>query len=66
MKRARMCGRVGVLGREMAQTHVKIAEQSMRIDWLSDRVERIERRLDLVEALRWVNSGMINAVRVPA
>jgi len=42
--------RVGALERELAQIHVKIAEQSERIDRLTDRVERIERRLDLAEA----------------
>jgi len=42
--------RVGAIEREGAQIHVKIAEQSERIDRLTDRVERIERRLDLAEA----------------
>jgi predicted nucleic acid-binding Zn-ribbon protein len=42
--------RVGSLEREMSQVHVKLAEQSTRIDRLGDRVERIERRLDLTDA----------------
>lgn len=42
--------RVGSLEREVAQIHVKIAEQSERIDRLTDRAERIERRLDLADA----------------
>jgi hypothetical protein len=42
--------RVGTLERDVAQIHVKIAEQSLRIDRFTDRVERIERRLDLAEA----------------
>jgi uncharacterized coiled-coil protein SlyX len=42
--------RVGTVEREVAQLHVMIAEQSTRIDRLTDRVERIERRLDLAEA----------------
>lgn len=42
-------GRVGVLEQEVAQVHVKIAEQSGRIDRLTEGVERIERRLELAE-----------------
>lgn len=42
--------RVGSLEREVAQIHVNIAEQSERIDRLTDRAERIERRLDLADA----------------
>jgi hypothetical protein len=34
---------------EVAQVHVKLAEHSGRIDRLVERVERIERRLDLAE-----------------
>ena len=41
--------RVGSLEREVAQVHVKLAEQSGRIDRLVERVERIERRLNLAE-----------------
>jgi predicted nucleic acid-binding Zn-ribbon protein len=41
--------RIGSLEREVAQTHVKLAEQSGRIDRLAERVERIERRLNLAE-----------------
>ena len=41
--------RVGSVERELAQVHVKIAEQSFRIDRLGDRGERIERRLELAE-----------------
>jgi hypothetical protein len=43
-------GRVGTLEREVAQIHVKLAEHLVRFDRLNDRVERIERRLDLAEA----------------
>jgi predicted nucleic acid-binding Zn-ribbon protein len=41
--------RIGSLEREVAQIHVKLAEQSGRIDRLVERVERIERRLNLAE-----------------
>src|SRR5438045_2997272 len=53
MNRARISARSKVeWGRSTRSgtIHVKIAEQSVRIDRLSDRVARIERRLDLPEA----------------
>ena len=42
--------RVGSPEAEVAQVQVKLAEHSGRIDRLADRVERIERRLDLADA----------------
>ena len=42
--------RVGSFEREVAQIHVKIVEQSERIDRLTDRADRIERRLYLARA----------------
>jgi len=42
--------RIGGLEREMAHVHVKLAEMSERIDRVSDRPERVERPLDLIEA----------------
>jgi hypothetical protein len=41
--------RLGRLETDVAQLHVYLAEQSNRLDRFSDRSERIERRLGIVE-----------------
>ena len=41
--------RLGRLGTDVAQLHVFLAEQSTRLDRFSDSMERVERRLDIVE-----------------
>ena len=43
-------GRLGRLERGVADVHVQLAEHSVRMDRMNDRLERIERRLDLSEA----------------
>ncbi|HEX7324494.1 MAG TPA: hypothetical protein VF292_03955 [Rhodanobacteraceae bacterium] len=43
-----LVARVGNVETGLAQVHHVVAEQSIRIDRLTDRVERIERRLDLI------------------
>ena len=41
--------RLGRLETDVAQLHVFLAEQSTRLDRFSDSMERVERRLDIVE-----------------
>jgi hypothetical protein len=42
-------GRLGRLEADLAQIHVTLAEQSLRLDRLDAPVTGIEKRLDLVE-----------------
>jgi hypothetical protein len=42
--------RIGRLEADVANLHVATAEQSVRLDRVIDRLERIERRLDLTDA----------------
>jgi hypothetical protein len=42
-------GRLSRLERGLADVHVQLAEHSLRLDRFGDRLERIERRLDLVD-----------------
>jgi len=42
--------RLGRLASDVASLHVFLAEQSVRLDRFSDRFERVERRLDIVDA----------------
>lgn len=42
--------RLGRIETDVAQLHVALAEQSLRFDRFGDRVERIERRLDIGDA----------------
>lgn len=42
--------RLGRLEGDVASLHVFLAEQSVRLDRFSDRFERVERRLEIVDA----------------
>jgi len=42
--------RLGRLECDVASLHVFLAEQSVRLDRFSDRLERVERRLDIADA----------------
>jgi hypothetical protein len=42
--------RLGRLESDVASLHVFLAEQSVRLDRFSDRLERVERRLDIADA----------------
>ncbi len=45
-----LTGRAGRMERMMADLHVQMAEHSIRMDRIGSDVERIKRRLDLVDA----------------
>ena len=42
--------RLGRLESDVASLHVFLAEQSVRLDRFSDRLERVERRLEIADA----------------
>jgi uncharacterized coiled-coil protein SlyX len=42
--------RLGRLESNVASLHVFLAEQSVRLDRFSDRLERVERRLEIADA----------------
>jgi hypothetical protein len=42
--------RLGRLEGDVANLHVFLAEQSVRLDRFADRLERVERRLDIADA----------------
>jgi predicted nuclease with TOPRIM domain len=48
MREVKHC--VGSLEREVAHVNVKVAELSERVDCVSDRLERVEKRLNLTDA----------------
>ncbi len=42
--------RLGRMESDVASLHVFLAEQSVRLDRFSDRLERVERRLEIADA----------------